>query len=480
MREPVRPKTVPNQVSPWKTTEEEREDREKMVEAHLAVLRTQFPALLTRFARVPDPRRPGSIRHKLTVILVYGILLFVFQMASRRMANQELSRPGLWEALNEAFPDLDSIPHADTLERLLERIEPGDLEDALIDRIRTLLRRQKLRALMVEKNYVIAFDGTQLWARTRPFAAQSLHFQHGETTRYSAYALKAMLVCPEGITLPIAAEFCENVVLPAGEMTEAVKQDCEFKAFQRLLPRLRQAFPRLRMLVVADGLYACGPVVTLCRRYGCDFMLVLKDHKLPKVWEEARSLHQLDPDGHEVERRWRGREQRFWWQNGVDYEFKDATGRRSLKLNVVVCEERWQEIDGTDASGEPTVVEKTSRHAWLSGRAIHTRNVHRRCNLAARHRWDIEEAIGAEKRVEHCNHAYSLHWQAIKGFYYLMLVGEFLNTLALHTVALFAWVTKRGISGTLRWIWDSYTGPWVHLTRLRAILARPPQLRLII
>ena len=480
MREPIRPQTLPNVMSPWSTVAEEREDRQQAVEDHLAVLRTQLPALLERFGRIPDPRRVGSIRHKLIVLLVYGVLLFVFQMASRREANRELSRPALWEALREAFPGLDSIPHADTLARLLERIDPGELEQALTAQIRTLLRRQKLQALMVERGYVIAFDGTQLWMRHTPFAPESLHFEHGETMRYSAYVVKAMLVCPEGVTLPIAAEFCENVVIPTGqEMAEDVKQDCEFKAFRRLSARLKEEFPRLRVMVVADGLYACGPVVQMCLRNGWDFMLVLKDHKLRQVWEEAQALHELDPEGHEIHQIWRGREQTLWWVNRVEYEFKDGTRWRTITVNVVVCEERWEEV-GTDGDGKETTTEKTARHAWLSGRPLSAQNVHRRANLAGRHRWDIEEAIGAEKRDEHVEHAYSLNWRAIKGFYYLMLLAELLNTLALYSVRLWRWATERGVRGTIRFLWESYSGAWLDLNRLRASLRHPPQLRLIV
>jgi len=46
--------------------------------------------------RVPDPRRPTSLRSKLTGLLVYRVLLFVLQRASRREGDRELSRPGLW------------------------------------------------------------------------------------------------------------------------------------------------------------------------------------------------------------------------------------------------------------------------------------------------------------------------------------------------------------------------------------------------
>lgn len=35
----------------------------------------------------------------MTVVLIYGILMFVYQMASRREANREMTRPAFEESL---------------------------------------------------------------------------------------------------------------------------------------------------------------------------------------------------------------------------------------------------------------------------------------------------------------------------------------------------------------------------------------------
>ena len=476
MREHLRPKTLPNVKSPWATSAAERVDRQAAGEAYLGVLRSQLPDLLVRFARIKDPRRPGSVRHQIAVLMVYGVLLFAFAMASRREANRELSRPGLWEALHVAFPELDSVPHADTLARLLEQIEPADVEAVLLARMRALLRRQKLNALMVERGYVVAVDGEQLWKRTTPFAAEAPHRGVGDKAYYAVYVVKAELVCPEGVTLPLGAEFCENVVVGAdGTIDEDVKQDCELQACKRLCARLKAAFPRLPMLFVADSLYACVPIAELCRRYRWDFMVVLKEGKMPALWREAQVLHGLDGEENTVRQTWRKRDQTIWWVNDIDHEVHDSTSRRRFVFHVVVCEERWRE-QRKDGSEE----ERTSLHAWVSGRRLTAKNVHRRCNLAARHRWDIEEVNNAEKHVEHMTHAFSLNWQAIKSWYYLMLLGTLIQTLALYSVHLWRWVQERGVHGATLFIWETYSGAWLDLERMRQILKRPAQLRLIV
>ena len=133
MRNPeaINPITLPNRKCSYQSVEEEREARQKAVEAALDAWRALLPGLLDKFSRIGDPRRPGSVRHKLTVLMVFGMLLFAYQFTSRREANRELSRPGILEALRSVFPGIDSVPHMDTLERLLEEIPAERIEDVL-------------------------------------------------------------------------------------------------------------------------------------------------------------------------------------------------------------------------------------------------------------------------------------------------------------------------------------------------------------
>jgi hypothetical protein len=40
-----------------------------------------------------DPRQAKKIKHKLAVVLLFGLLCFVFQMSSRRQANVQMTQP---------------------------------------------------------------------------------------------------------------------------------------------------------------------------------------------------------------------------------------------------------------------------------------------------------------------------------------------------------------------------------------------------
>ncbi len=107
------------------------------------------------------------------------------------------------------------------MNRPLEGIEPERLEEARRERIRCLPRHHKLQGFLVRKHHVLAIDGTQTLSRDWCRAEEAQHWQRGEEVRYTAYVLEAVVVCPQGITLPISAEFCVNEPAAAANVVRA-------------------------------------------------------------------------------------------------------------------------------------------------------------------------------------------------------------------------------------------------------------------
>jgi hypothetical protein len=104
--------------------------RHEAVTGFVQFMRQQLPVLLKRLGKIPDPRNPNKLKYKLTALMIYGILVFVFQYASRRAANGEITRPVFEDNLRGLFPELETLPHADTLFRLLCRIDVSQIEQA--------------------------------------------------------------------------------------------------------------------------------------------------------------------------------------------------------------------------------------------------------------------------------------------------------------------------------------------------------------
>ena len=61
------------------------------------------------------------------MLLLYGILVFVQQMGSRREVNLSMDRIK-FENLQNMFPELETMPHADTLARFLEVTVVEDIQ----------------------------------------------------------------------------------------------------------------------------------------------------------------------------------------------------------------------------------------------------------------------------------------------------------------------------------------------------------------
>ena len=102
--------TISNCKSRFESVEEERCARNEVTAEHLSILRSKLPILLKRLAKIEDPRNPKKIKHKLSTLMIYGILTFVFQKASCREANKEMSRPMFWQNLQYFSRSLKPFP----------------------------------------------------------------------------------------------------------------------------------------------------------------------------------------------------------------------------------------------------------------------------------------------------------------------------------------------------------------------------------
>lgn len=437
---------IPNRLSEFLTPEEELEDRQETVEKAVMVYYRMLSELLPKLSRIEDPRK-RKVKHKMKVLLVYGILMSMYQIGSRRKANQMISRPVFFDNLKSMFPELETIPHADTLARLLERLEVSQIQECMIELLKDLMRSKKFRNLMHKKRYLIAVDGTQKYFRDYQWAPECLerHVGESKTPQYYCYVLEAVLILDNGIVLPIMSEFVEN-----GEHNKnESKQDCERKGFYRMVEKLKKIFRGMKLFIVVDGLYACGPVITICRKQNWDYMIVLKEDGMPSVWKEALALMKINPEWR-LKCYWGDREQTYAWANGIEYEYTLEKVKKKEIVNVVICYETWKE-NHSRSSG--VAEEKQTRYAWLSSREIDHRNVFFRCTRIGRYRWKIENNILVEKHqgyeYEHC---FSYSWNAMKGFHYLMKIGHFLNVLALNSELLSEKVKELGIRGFIKYL----------------------------
>ncbi len=114
--------------------------------------------------------------------------------------------------------------------------------------------------------------------------------------------LEAKIVLGESLIVSIASEFIENNGEDAEkqkEMSEEErKQDCETKAFKRLSGKVKKAFPRLPIILLADSLYASEPVMEICRDNHWEFIIRYKTGSIPGITEEYEKIPEKRTAGH--------------------------------------------------------------------------------------------------------------------------------------------------------------------------------------
>lgn len=460
-----------NSKSSYKSVSEEIEARLDAVTKEATVFKVNLPTILKQLSKIPDPRNPQKITHKLTVLMLYGILSFAYQMGSSREANRKMTQPIMMENLKHLFPELESIPHSDTLKRVLSRIDVDEIEKVQIELVRSLIRKKKFARYLIKGQYPIAIDGTQKMVREDLWCEECLERKvksEEEKKQYYVYVLEASLAFQNGMTIPLMSEFLNY----AEGDTETQKQDCELKAFKRLAARLKSEFKRLPIILLLDGLYPNGPVFNICRKNHWEFMIVLQNDSLKSVWEDYEGLHKLLPENsHKM--KWGKKKQHFKWVNDIWYHYDR---HKKEVIHVVVCEESYLTIDKKTHE----TITKTSRHAWVSSQPLEKSNLHELCNLAARHRWNIETELLVEKHhgysYEHC---FSYDWNVMKGYHYLMRIGHALNVLAQYSEKFVKIIKEKGVRGFIEFIRETIMASVLDPIKISERLSGNLQLRLV-
>lgn len=450
--------SVPNRKADEKTVEQELENRANTALEQINIMRTLLATIVKQVANIPDKRNAKTIKHKLSTLMLYGILCFVFQMSSRREANRQMTTQQFKETLHECFPEIESMPHNDTLKRVLDDIDVNKIEALLVALVKRFIANKKFRKYLINNCYPIAIDGTEKYSsyqqdneHQQERKVGSAQQDEEKATQYYIAVVEANLTFHNGLCIPLLSEFIDY---QQGDQA-ASKQDCELNAAKRLLNKLKKYFPRLPIMIIGDGLYANGPFLQLCEQRHFDYMIVLKDASLTTVWDEAERLKPLN-DANVLKQTHDGRTQEFWWANAIDYGF-GANERQKLKLNLVVCDELWEAVDK-----ENNRIIKQSRHAWLSKKTLRKANIHIRCNLAGRYRWGIEESNLKEKKqgyqYEKC---FSHNWNSMRGYHALMRIGHFINEIVHHSKSLIKKVQKKTIRYFIKYVFETLKNPWL-------------------
>ena len=302
--------------------------------------------------------------------------------------------------------DVEALPHLDTLEKVVRRLNPEQMEELHVQLIRRLIRMKALDDWRVDGRFLLAVDGTGLYSFHERHCEHCIETRHSSgVVTYGHKVLVAFIVSDDGYALPIACEFIENPGLVYD------KQDCEKKAFHRMMGTIKRFFPQTPLWLLLDALYADQYIMRPCFGKGWNFCISFLETDMAALWRETQSLLSLVPEQcskMSLPDDKGTREVR--WVNDLDYE--------GMKLSAVFQ---------VDKDKDGNIVRQ---FAHLIAKPIDSTNVWK-VAAAARLRWRCEnEGFNVLKNGGFgLEHVYSRHPRASKVYFFLMLMAHLFQQL---------------------------------------------------
>jgi len=387
-------------------------------------INTHFPQLYEWMQEVEDCRKKAS-HYELAAHLTACLAMFIFKAGSRNQYNEQRDNLQFRQNFKKLFKL--PMPHGDSVNNVIELLDETQIEQLKQQMVRALLERKTFHKSRYRgKWFRIAIDGSGVVSFDQPHCSQCLTStsKNGKVT-YSHNVLDARLVTPNGFSISIATVWIEN---PEGGYD---KQDCERKAFLRLADKLKQAFKRLPIIILADGLYPYEGFFDKCKENNWAFSVTFKEGCLPSVWEEKKHLEQLQvgntrirtytlTDDTKVKKA-------YSWINSIDY--------KGHTLNWIECKEtkQWTE---TNKQGQQVEKSKTSTFCHITDLPVNWDNVEDSSDTG-RLRWKIENE--GFNRLKNGGYGMKHKWvrrsyQGLKNYYQFMQMGHLINQLMVKSV----------------------------------------------
>ena len=367
-----------------------------------------YPELFKRFTEVNDPRHQSYIEYSIQTMLgtlYYKCICGISSMQEMtRTFNDELVVKNLYAFVGEKIQDY--LPHGVTINELLEKLDPEELENIQKGIAYSMIRRKTFDDARVLKRWQVIVDATELdeGYKKKNEGYLSRCYNKGEKNEFTKYhrsVLEAKIYLGNNLVCSIASEPIENSDEYVNQSEEAIKQDCESKAFVRLAAKIKKKFPRLPIVISADGLYVTQRVLQICKEYQWDYIIRYKEGCASSIAKEYRALPEVE-------------------KSGTDIEFQNDIMFQDFDVNLVYYKDKRK------SDGE----ERITEFAWITSIRITKTNA-KKIVRAGRNRWKIEnQGFHRQKHWQgNIEHACSWNERAQKNHYLMEQIADFMKQL---------------------------------------------------
>jgi hypothetical protein len=393
-------------------------------------------ALLRRgFDKIPDHRgRKCAI--SLTDALMAAFGMFALKDPSLLAFEEHRNEQNMRNLFG-----ITRVPSDTHMREILDPVEPRQLRPLFNDVLRQLQRGKALESFVFYRGcYLLSLDGTGYFSSSSIHCESCLEKVSKETGKitFQHQMLAAVMMHPKHReVLPLAPE-------PIEKQDGSEKNDCERNAAKRLLRRIRQEHPHLKLIVVEDGLASNAPHIRELRELHMHFILGAKPGDHPFLFAQLLAAFEADRVT-----------TISWTEKGVRHEISFLN---DLSLNESNQDLRVNLLQYGEYG--PNGAERT--WTWVTDLEISRQNA-RRLVEGGRCRWKIEnETFNTLKNQGyHFEHNYGHGEKNLSVVFALLMMLAFLvDQVQQLCCPLFQAARKK--LGTKRALWDNLRSHFRH------------------
>ncbi|MCB1080530.1 MAG: transposase [Chlamydiia bacterium] len=179
------------------------------------------------------------------------------------------------------FIKIDRVPSDTYMRGRLDLLSMENLAPAYKKLFALVQRHKALEPYSyLDGYYLISIDGTGHFS-SRKVSCKNCCIKEGRDRKVTYYhqMLAAVMVHPD---LKEVIPFCPE---PINKGDGSTKNDCERNAAKRLIERMRREYPKLKMMVVEDGLASNGPHIRELEKAHMRYVLGAKEGDHPFLFD---------------------------------------------------------------------------------------------------------------------------------------------------------------------------------------------------
>ena len=358
--------------------------------------------LRSGFADIGD-HRLGDIDIALTDALMSAFALFSLKSPSLLAFDKERTEGNVQQVYG-----IERVPCDTAMRGILDPVQPESLRP-LFKRVFGALQRGKAleEMVFVEGHYLLALDGTGYFSSQQIPCESCLETHHRNgTVTYRHQMLGAALVHPDQrAVIPLMPE-------PIIKHDGTDKNDCERTAAKRLITKLRQDHPHLKLIVTEDSLSSNAPHIQVLHEHHLHYILGVKEGDHAYLFEQVEAADHAgrvtydDRDDPQT-----GVHQRFRFVS--DVPLNESNG--DLRVNFL---EGWEWDQAKD---------QVQHFSWVTDLRVNKGTVYQLMR-GGRARWRIEnETFNTLKNQGyHFEHNFGHGYQHLSGVFAILMMLAFL------------------------------------------------------